>query len=528
MDRHERTQGIESCDTGFSRRQKSPSNRASELNRREFTALLASSLLARPDIAQGASVPKSGTRPKNVLLIMSDQHRPEALGINGNTPARTPNLDALARSGTRFDHAYCTSPACVPSRASLFTGLWAHNHGAYNNELPWPYEHKTLAHYFGSAGYITGAIGKMHFVDAQTHGFDYRLDFDDWLQYLGPKEKLFADEIGNFPNGASGIPQIENVWRDSGDPWTGNVVDDGRMGWTPVGGLSQLEERDHFESYVSRESIWFLKNYASHRPFFLVASFLKPHEPFFPAYRFYNMFSADKMKIPDTWNKVNLSMVPSEIRETIQNDFHTPELINNPENVKKHTALYYSCLAQMDDNVGQILSALREMGLEEDTIVLYTSDHGEMLGEHGLWQKMVFYEPSVGVPLIVRVPGMTQPGEKSQTPVSLVSVVPTLLDLCGIQVSSGLDGEPFTADLQEPRRTRDTTVYSEFALHGPTAKAMIRTGDYKYIAYSHDLPDQMYNLRDDPQEMNNLAIQPQSASRAKELKSRLFAWHKPA
>ena len=129
---------------------------------------------------------QSPARRKNVLLLMSDQHRRDALGVAGNPLARTPNLDGLARSGVRFGSAYCTNPVCTPSRASLLTGLYTHHHQAYNNTTPWPFEHKTVAHYFGRAGYMTALIGKMHFVDAQTHGFDYRLDFNDWFSHWDP------------------------------------------------------------------------------------------------------------------------------------------------------------------------------------------------------------------------------------------------------------------------------------------------------------------------------------------------------
>ncbi|MDQ6699694.1 MAG: sulfatase-like hydrolase/transferase, partial [Acidobacteriota bacterium] len=115
---------------------------------------------------------QSGRKPKNVLLLMSDQHKPDALGIDGDPFARTPNLDALARSGVRFRNCYCSNPVCVPSRASLLTGLYTHRHGAFNNGTPWPFDKKTVAHYFGRAGYMSALIGKMHFVDPQTHGFD--------------------------------------------------------------------------------------------------------------------------------------------------------------------------------------------------------------------------------------------------------------------------------------------------------------------------------------------------------------------
>ncbi len=483
--------------------------------------------LTRRAFAQTAAAAAfaQSSRPKNILFLMADQHRPHALGVDGDTVARTPNLDKLAQSGTRFDHAYCASPVCVPSRASILTGLAAHNHGAYNNALPWPFEHKTIAHHLGRAGYMTGLIGKMHFVDAQTHGFDYHLDFNDWFQYLGPKTKLFADELGKR-NSGSGNPQIDDLWRDFDDPWIGVREPDGREGLVALDRVSKLAERDHFESFVTRESIRFLKNHGTRQPFFLMASYLKPHDPFMPAERFAKMFRPEDMRIPATWGKVDVATVPKEIRDSIARHAATPEL-RDPVNVKKHIAYYYANLAQMDDNIGAMLNALRELNLENDTIVVYTTDHGEMLGAHGLWQKMVFYEPSVGIPLIFRVPGVTRPGARSQTPVNSSGLMPTLLELCGLPTPSGLDGESMTADLREPDRARAKTVYSEYALGSPHAKSMIREGDFKYVSYVGDMPE-LYDLRHDPDEMKNLALLPAHKGKADEMEAKLFAWHKPA
>ena len=171
-----------------------------------------------------------------------------------------------------------------------------------------------------------------------------------------------------------------------------------------------------------------------------------------------------------------------------------------------------------------MLTALRELNLEKDTIVLYTTDHGEMLGEHGLWQKFMFYEPSVGVPLIVRAPGVTGAGGRSQTPVSQVQVLPTLLELCGLPVPAGLDAASMAADLREPSRTRDNTVYAEYNLRNPRAKYMIRSGDFKFNWYLSDTPE-LYNLREDPHEMKNLAALPAHRAKAEELKARIFAWN---
>jgi choline-sulfatase len=474
--------------------------------------------------AAPAALPQA-RRPRNVLFLLSDQHRPSCCGHLGDSNARTPNIDSLARSGTRFDSAYCTNPVCTPSRASILTGLYTHNHRTWSNRTPWPFEIKTLAHHFSRAGYVSGLIGKMHFVDAQTHGFDYRLDFNDWYQYLGPKTKLYAEELGRA-NSGSGMPQIDDLWADFGDPWQGQRTLDGRKGLVHVGRASLIAERDHFESYVSRESVRFLNKFARNHPFFLVASYLKPHDPFMPPKRHAEMFAPSDMRLPDTYGKVDLSKVPREIRDRISSPAATAELAD-PAAARQRIAMYYGNIAFLDEQIGHVLRALRELGLDQDTVVVYSSDHGEMLGDHGLWQKFVFYEPSVGVPLIFRVPGVTREGAVCRNPVSQAALVATLLDLCGIAVPSGLDEPSLEPMLREPDRAVDRPVFSEFALQTKQAKYMIRRGDWKYCFYVNDMAE-LYNLRDDPGEMNNLALDPAHRSRAEDLKSQLFAWHRPA
>ncbi len=490
-----------------------------DVTRKEFLASPAAGLWAAPQRAAG------GGRPKNVLFLLSDQHRPLALSLLGEANAHTPAIDSLARSGLRFSQAYCTNPVCTPSRASLLTGLQTHNHGAVNNATPWPFEIKTMAHHFSRAGYISGLIGKMHFVDAQTHGFDYRLDFNDWFQYLGPKTKLYADELGRA-NSGSGLPIIDDLWRDFGDPWKGTREVDDRKGFVHVGRASKIAEQDHFDSFVARESIRFLRRFGNRHPFFLISSYLKPHDPFMPPERFANMYKAADMKLPSTYGKVDLTKVPKEIRNRIEVDAPNPE-IKDPANAKQRIAMYYGNVAHLDDCIGRVLSVLRELDLEKDTIVLYSSDHGEMLGEHGMWQKFVFYEPSVGVPLIFRVPGMTQAGGVCTAPVSLVSLMATLLDLCGIPVPGGLDGDSIAPYLREPGRAPEKPVFAEFALRTKNAKYMIRRGDWKYCFYVGDTPE-LYNLAADPLEMNNLAHSPSHKDKVDELKAQLFAWHRPA
>ena len=454
--------------------------------------------------------------------MMSDQHKPDALGVAGDRVARTPNLDGFARTATRFSNCYCSNPVCTPSRASLLTGLYTHNHGAFNNNTPWPFEHKTLAHMFSGAGYMSALVGKMHFVDAQNHGFDYHIDFNDWYQFLDPKARLHADALGH-PNSGSGLPQVDDFWRDFGDPWKDAREKDDRKGAVAVGSVSKIPEEEQFDSFVARESIRFLKQHGQ-KPFFLVTSFLKPHDPFTPSQRFADMFRPEDMKLPATWGKIDLSTVPQEIRRSIEHAGPTPEL-DDPEQAKRRIAFYYANLAQMDDNAGKVLRALHDLNLENDTIVLYTADHGEMLGEHKLWDKFQFYESSVRVPLLVRVPGLPA-GDVSRTLVGNVDVAATLAELTGLHAPNQTDGASFAADLRAPSKTRDTTVFSEYNLGNRRAKYMIRRGDWKYNYYTHDTAE-LFNLRDDPDEMHNLAALPQFKAKADELKARIFAWYRP-
>lgn len=297
----------------------------------------------------------------------------------------------------------------------MLTGLYTHNLEAKDNATPYSPEHKTMAHHFDAAGYMTGLIGKMHWVDAQSHGFEYHLDFNDWFQYLGPKTQIYANELAH-PNSGSGQPQIDDLWRDEGDPWKGHRTLDDRQGAVAVGHVSEFEEKDHFESFVARESIRFLKRFGNGPdPFFLISSFLKPHDPFMPAKRFADMFRAEDMKLPPSYGKADLATLPQEVKRSIQFNGPTPEL-KDPAEGRKRMALYYANLAQMDDCLGQIVRAISDLHLENDTIICYTADHGEMLGDLGLWQKFQFYEGSCGVPLLIRVPGGS--ARTSDVPVS--------------------------------------------------------------------------------------------------------------
>jgi choline-sulfatase len=491
-----------------------------DITRKQFLASSAASAL--PFARSAAAQSGRATQPKNVLFLMTDQHKPDCLGVEGDRVARTPNIDSFAKTAVRFSDAYCANPVCTPSRASILTGLYTHNHRAWSNAVPWPFEHKTMAHAFSQAGYMSALIGKMHFVDAQTHGFDYRLDFNDWFQQLGPQTKLYAEELSRR-NSGSGQPQIDDLWRDFDDPWIGVRELDNRTGAVHVGRASKIPEDHHFENFVARESIRFLKNHGKEQPFFLISSLLKPHDPFMPGKRFADMFRPVDMRLPDTWGKVDLNAIPKRVRNTIERD----NPLADPAVARAHIAMYYANLAHADDALGQVLQALRDLDLEKDTIVIYSSDHGEMLGEHGLWQKFQFYDPSCGVPLMFRVPGMTEAGSRCSVPVSLVQLMPTLCELCSLTPPHNPDGKSVVDLIQHPGQKEETKVYAEFDLETPNAKYMMRSGDYKYSFWVNDMPE-LYHMVDDPKEMRNLAILNDHKGRVEDMRAQLFDWHRPA
>jgi choline-sulfatase len=320
------------------------------------------------------------------------------------------------------------------------------------------------------------------------------------------------------------MPQIDTLW-ERDDPWKGDRQSDGRLGSVAVGRPSEIDEEDHFESFVARESIRFLEHYASSsEPFLLVSSFLKPHDPFMPAERFAKMFDPEKMQLSSTWKVEDIDQRPEEVRHYAQDIPWTPELKEAAE-ARKRMAYYYASLAQMDDCAGQVLSALKRLGLDRNTIVVYTSDHGEMLGDLGLWNKFEFYEGSCGVPLTFRMPAGA--AALCEQPVSLISLASTLGDLCGVAFPGPGDGKSFAELVRDPASNwQYGPVFGEYNVGERSAKYMVRDGDYKYTHWVHDI-DELYNLRSDPEEKQNLASQPEHLETRERLKRQLFAWHQP-
>jgi choline-sulfatase len=243
-----------------------------------------------------------------------------------------------------------------------------------------------------------------------------------------------------------------------------------------------------------------------------------------PAQRFADMFRPEDMKLPASWGKADKATLPKEVRHWLEFNRPTPEL-RDAAQAKKRIALYYANLAQMDDCLGRVVRAIQDAGLAGDTVVCYTSDHGEMLGDLGLWQKFQFYEGSCGVPLLFRVPGIRS--GVCSTPVSLVSLSATLTGLAGVPQIAVNDGISLAPWIHNPATSRAYgPVFAEYGLDSGQPKYMVRQGDWKYTYWLHDIPE-LYNLCTDPQELHNLAALPQFATQTEALRRTLFRWQRP-
>ena len=465
---------------------------------------------------------------------MTDQHRAGLMTCAGRDLVPTPNIDRIASRGVRFTNAYCPYPVCVASRMALLTGLYAHSTGAItnNDRLDWRY--RTMANHFAENGYLTALIGKMHFGDAHNHGFEYYMSINDWLMYLGPKVKHYANEIANHPlgpkffdtvdDGGAGLPDIDGLW-PKGSPWVGHVER-----WNFDSMASQLEPQDHLDMFIARQAAKFIARYRR-QPFFLVASFMKPHSPFYPPRQWAEKYPVGKMKLPEVGD---ISQYPRHIQQRIKRTRALGE-----KRQRAHRAGYLGNLAFVDTCVGYVYNALEKEGLTDNTIVVYTSDHGEMDGDHGLYQKFCLFEPAVRVPLIVSYPNHLGQNKVTGALTEYFGLYPTLAELTGIEppkkttlldiagAPARMDAASFANVLRDPDMKGPNAAFSEFNLRSRTCEYMIRTRRYKYI-FNHGSTHELYDHEADPGEFVNRINDPALKKVRDKLREQLFAWYNPA
>ena len=422
--------------------------------------------------------------PPNILFIQADQLAAAYLGCYGNSVSQSPEIDKLAAAGMLFDQAYTNFPLCAPSRFSMLSGKLASAIGAYDNGAEFPSSIPTFVHHLRSKGYQTCLSGKMHFVGAdQLHGFEERLTTD-----------LYPSDFG---------------W--TGD-WTEVVMGQSNNDSTFNGAGICLRnpQMEYDEEVVHRacRKIYDIARGRDVRPFMLTVSMTHPHDPYQCRPEYWDRYRHEDIDMPKVGMLSEDEMDPYSKRLKAQYGLYESQPDEETVRIARHA--YYGSVSYLDDQVGRLMAVLSETGLDENTMVIFTSDHGDMLGERGLWYKKCFYENSIRVPLIISMPqGKTGKYDKN---VSLVDLFPTIVecadpDSAFLNIADQLDGVSLMKVVQGRDDERSDVVYSESLAEGSNAAIlMVKEGAMKYTVSGID-PEQLFDLDIDPLELNNLAGQ---------------------
>ncbi|MWD26920.1 choline-sulfatase [Aquicoccus sp. SCR17] len=426
------------------------------------------------------------TRP-NILIFMVDQ-------LNGTLfpdgPAEwlhVPNLRKLAERSTRFRNCYTASPLCAPGRAGFMSGQLPSATGVYDNAAEFASSIPTYAHHLRRAGYHTCLSGKMHFVGPdQLHGFEERLTTD-----------VYPADFGWTPDYRKPGERID--W------WYHNM---GSVTGSGVAEISNQMEYDDEVAYHATRKVYDLGRRHDDRPWCLTVSFTHPHDPYVARRKYWDLYEDCEHLMPP------VGPIPYDEQDNHSkrifdaNDWRSFDITE--EDVRRSRRAYFANISYLDDKIGQVMEALEGTRQEEDTIILFVSDHGDMLGERGLWFKMSFFEGSVRVPMMIAAPGM-EPG-LVETPVSNIDVCPTLCDLAGVSMAEVMPWT--TGESLRPLGqggARKTPVAMEYAAEASYSPMIaLREGKWKYTNCALD-PEQLFDLEADPHELTNLAEDPAAA-----------------
>jgi choline-sulfatase len=432
--------------------------------------------------------------PQNLLINMSDEHSPKALGCHGHPIVKTPNLDALAARGTRFSAAYCASPVCIPARASFAVGKYIHEIGYWDNADAYDGRVPSWHHKLRERGHETVSIGKLHFREpGEDHGFS---------------EEIIPMHIIEGKGDLMGLVRSELPVRK------------GAYKMARYAGPGESQYTFYDREIAARAQVWLREagKRSGGKPWVLFVSFVCPHFPLTAPPEHYFRYYDQDLPLPKLYDKAERPTHPY-LRD-YASSFNYDDYFDR-ETVKKAMAGYYGLCSFLDENVGKVLTALQDAGLGDSTRVVYTSDHGDNLGARGLWGKSTMFEETAGVPLIVAGAGVPR-GHVVDTPASHVDVYPFILDAVGRDEAALRDGFPGTSlfDLAAGAKP-DRNVLVEYHGMGSTTGAfMIRHGRYKYVHYI-GYPAQLFDLETDPQELTDLAPNPSYANVLDECRQRL-------
>ena len=435
----------------------------------------------------------SASERPNIVLIMSDQHNPSVLGCAGNPIVETPNLDALAARGTRLTNTYCPYPLCVPSRSAFMAGQYASDIGIYENGGLLSSGVPTFAHALGAAGYEAVMCGRMHFGGPdQFHGFERRIHGE-----CGSRKVLSQEVLGSGYNRTNG--QTKYAVQVSGHGQTGYQL---------------------YDQSVTDTACEFLSSgNGSGRPFALVVGLMLPHNPLICSRDLFDHYM-EKVPRPAPVSAEYLQSLHPAMRKWRERR-GVGDL--TPEQNQRGLATYYGLTTELDRNIGRILDAIGSSPDADRTVVIYTSDHGDMACEHGMWWKSSFYEGSAGVPLLVSWPGRVGEGVVQGGVISLIDVGPTLLDLAGADPLPDVTGRSFSELLMNGGGgSWDHEVFSEYiGLWGDQPGCMVRTGPWKLNYYHETKSCQLFNLESDPGELHDRASDPECRDVVETLSARI-------
>jgi arylsulfatase A-like enzyme len=448
----------------------------------------------------GMSAQVAGTTRPNILWLMADEHRADAMRCAGHPMVSTPNLDRIASEGVRFSNAYTVCPVCSPSRASAFSGRYAHVHGVTTNQVAAKNGEIFLPSILKHYGYHTAISGKLHFVPAR-----YDFGFDQFWSFSseGPTPEIGYNAFLKKKYGSPAkFPRV-----DGSCPWP----DD------PLGrdvGLFAHQPQDFETEWIADRSIEYLRSRkASAQPWFLYTSFLRPHSPSVLPKKYFDMY--DPAKVP----VFPLPSYAHEQRAAAKTEGDRRHTIEEPEMERVMTAKYLGAVTNVDDNIGRILGELERLGMMDNTIILFSADHGNMLGEKGKWFKDLQYDGSAKVPLLWRgVKGAPEnTGRVESKVVENTDILPSLLESLNLPVPERVQGKSFLKLARGKDSAWKDRCFSQ--LH----KGMYRAGQWKLIDNSLDLTGklELYDLRNDPREEKNLAAEPGQHDRVTAMKKEL-------
>jgi len=437
----------------------------------------------------------------NILLIHTDQHRFDCLGAYGNSDIRTPHIDALAADGTRYANSFCPFPVCTPSRYSLLSSQYVHQHLGWTNHCTLPAGIPTFPRILREGGYRTKAVGKMHFTPTYLDvGFDemvlaeqdgpgrYDDDYHRWLRAEGLPDRLdLLDQVQEY--------------RQSAPPEY----------WHTFGALrSDLDVAHHSTTWIAERAVETLRQWGPGGNLLMVG-FIKPHHPFDPPAPWDSVVDPDSLTLLPGWLDTPLP------RDIARHAGYFPHTKLTEPALRRVMAFYYASISQIDYQVGRMIDLLRQKGLYDSTLIVFTSDHGDYMGFHHLLLKGNYmYDPVVKVPLIVKLPGQHGQGGVSEVLVSNLDVAPTLLQIAGCDIPASMQGHSLLAGT-----SGRACIFAE---NWAGQEIMVRTPDAKLLLCRDSRQSLFFDLQADPFELNNLIDDPAYQGLIHELQAELLRW----